>query len=214
VTPRAQPLPAEERRSRILAAARPLVLSHGTDVTTRQLAAAAGVAEGTLFRVFESKEDLLVEAARSAFDVADHLAELDAIEPAGDLEARVTAIVDSTQRYARRVMSVFVAFGKPADRARLAKVGHHGPAAHAQASDRIRMLIEPDAAHLRIGVDEVARLIGTLSWMSVHPMNEDHAMTAEQVADVLLHGVLSPRPVPTLFDHDPDHDPEPGTSPA
>jgi AcrR family transcriptional regulator len=191
VTPRAHPLPAEERRNAILAAARPLVLTHGMDVTTRQLAAAAGVAEGTLFRVFETKDDLLVQAARSAFDITEHLAELDAIDPSLDTEARVTAIVESTQRYARRVMSVFVAFDKPADRDRLGALRHHGPSAHAQASERVRRLVRMDAHRLRLGVDDVVRLVATLSWMSVHPMNDAHPMTAGQVADVLLHGVLS-----------------------
>ena len=190
--PRAKPLPPQERRSRIISAARPLLLTHGLDVTTKQLAEAAGVAEGTLFRVFESKEDLLVECARSAFDPTEHLAELDAIDPAADLEARLVALIESAQRHARQLMRVFVAFGRPADRSRLGSPRELVGRSKAQAvTQRVATLLEPDADRLRVPVAELVRLVGALSWISVHPLNEASPMTAAQLADVLLHGVLA-----------------------
>ena len=56
---RAAALPPEERRAAIIDAARPLLIEHGENVTTRQLADAAGIAEGTIFRVFADKDELL-----------------------------------------------------------------------------------------------------------------------------------------------------------
>ena len=44
MTPRAKPLPPDERRRVLLAAARPLVRAHGHAVRTKDVAAAAGVA--------------------------------------------------------------------------------------------------------------------------------------------------------------------------
>src|SRR4051795_10167940 len=65
---RASALPPEERREALIAATLPLVLEHGTDISTRLIAEAAGVAEGTIFRVFPSKDDLIEAVVSSAFD--------------------------------------------------------------------------------------------------------------------------------------------------
>lgn len=56
----ARPLSVEKRES-ILAAAAELVASLGTSAPTAKIAAAAGVAEGTLFTYFATKDELLNE---------------------------------------------------------------------------------------------------------------------------------------------------------
>ncbi|NWF58686.1 MAG: TetR/AcrR family transcriptional regulator [Fischerella sp.] len=63
------PPPSEaQTRSRILQAARRLFASQGFDgTTTRDLAQAAGVAEGTLFRHFPNKKAILVEVATAGW---------------------------------------------------------------------------------------------------------------------------------------------------
>ena len=43
----------------IIEAMLPLLLEHGEMVTTRQIAEAAGIAEGTIFRVFADKDELI-----------------------------------------------------------------------------------------------------------------------------------------------------------
>jgi AcrR family transcriptional regulator len=56
--------PESETRDRILAAALKLFARRGYDgTTTKDLAEAAGVAEGTLFRHFETKKSILVQVA-------------------------------------------------------------------------------------------------------------------------------------------------------
>ncbi|TAF10239.1 MAG: TetR/AcrR family transcriptional regulator [Nostocales cyanobacterium] len=63
------PPPSEaQTRDRILQAAQRLFASQGFDgTTTRDLAQAAGVAEGTLFRHFANKKAILVEVATSGW---------------------------------------------------------------------------------------------------------------------------------------------------
>ena len=68
MTPRAPRLSPDERRAALVDATVPLLLEHGRAVTTRQIAEAAGIAEGTIFRVFATKEELVDAALDAAFD--------------------------------------------------------------------------------------------------------------------------------------------------
>ena len=63
---RATALPPEERRSMIVAATLPLLLEHGDRVTTRQIAEAARIAEGTIFRAFADKDEIIVAVVEAA----------------------------------------------------------------------------------------------------------------------------------------------------
>src|SRR5436305_13947527 len=67
---RAPALPPEERRAAIVAAALPLLMEQGVGVTTRQIADAAGIAEGTIFRVFPDKEAVIQAVIDAAIDTS------------------------------------------------------------------------------------------------------------------------------------------------
>jgi AcrR family transcriptional regulator len=86
---RVPPLAPDDRRAALIAATLPLLRAEGLGVSTRQIAQAAGVAEGTIFRVFPDKAALIGAALECAFDPAPTLAALRAIPGDLDLRARL-----------------------------------------------------------------------------------------------------------------------------
>ncbi|HET9301799.1 MAG TPA: helix-turn-helix domain-containing protein, partial [Propionibacteriaceae bacterium] len=65
---RAAPLPLDERRAALIAATEPLLEQFGREISTRQIAEAAGIAEGTIFRAFATKEELIDAVIKDSFD--------------------------------------------------------------------------------------------------------------------------------------------------
>lgn len=100
---RAKPLPPEARRRTLIEATQPLLATFGAQVSTRQIAEAAGVAEGTIFRVFDSKEALIRACLTDALTHEGLAADVAALPPGLGLEETVTALVTAV---ARRVESV------------------------------------------------------------------------------------------------------------
>ena len=81
-------MPPEQRRAAIIEATLPLIHRHGTAVTTRQVAEASRVAEGTIFRVFDSLQDLVEATIVSAFSREKILEMLDGVDLGADLETK------------------------------------------------------------------------------------------------------------------------------
>src|ERR1039458_6175986 len=94
---RARPLP-EERRAAIAAAALQLLLAHGTNITTRQIAEAANIAEATTFRVFPDKDAVIRAAVDLALDPAPINRALHAIDRTLPFDGQLVAAVEIIQR--------------------------------------------------------------------------------------------------------------------
>lgn len=133
-TGRARPLSPEDRRAAILDAAVPLFIANGSGVTTRQIADAAGIAEGTIFRVFEDK-DAIVDAVVARFmDPTPTLERLSAIDETLDLEGSVAAIVEILGERIKGVMGVMQAVG-------MRKPPAHPPRADGDAANSVALEI-------------------------------------------------------------------------
>ncbi len=180
---RAAALPVAERRRRIIEATLPLLLEHGTDLTTRQIADAAGIAEGTIFRAFPDKESVIDAVIEAAFDPTPFEAALDSIDASAPLETRLEVAVELLQRRVERLGELMTAAGRvgpPTDPDRR-------PPTSLGALERV---IAPDAAQLRIDPPTCARLLRGLTFASTHPaFATDGPETPAAIVAVLLDGV-------------------------
>lgn len=101
-------MPPAKRRAAIIEATLPLIEDHGTTVTTRQVAEAAGVAEGTIYRVFDSLQDLIDASVRSAFS-SERLQEfLRGVDLGGTLEEKTSATLLLLERRLGTVRSLMM----------------------------------------------------------------------------------------------------------
>ncbi|MBA8807403.1 TetR/AcrR family transcriptional regulator [Promicromonospora sukumoe] len=105
---RAPRMSPEDRKAAIVDAVLPLVAERGHDITSRELAHAAGVAEGTLFRAFGDKTALVgavaVEGLARAGRPEETLAELSGIDPALPLERRLELVIELGRHRVAEVM--------------------------------------------------------------------------------------------------------------
>lgn len=185
---RAAALPPERRREVLVQATLPLLLEHGTAVTTRQIAEAAGVAEGTIFRAFPDKESLIAAVVEAAFDPAPFEADLGRIPLDEPLAARLEAAVDLLQRRIASLGRLMVAAGLTRPPGAAAQAVRRQPPTSVEA---IARLFQPDAAALRRSPLEAAMVLRSLTFAGTHPMMVDEPTPPSEIVDVLLHGVLS-----------------------
>lgn len=181
---RAAPLPPAQRREAILDAVLPLVLEHGREVSTRQIAEASGIAEGTIYRAFTTKSALIDAALQRALASEQVLDSLRTVPLHEDLETYVARIVDVLQEHARTTHRL-------ARLMRTAEGGAHPPAGqHRDHGQRLLVAVtaclEPHAGGLGVPPQAAASAILALSFGSVL-----HASTIPPatIAAVLLHGI-------------------------
>lgn len=184
---RARRMPPAERREALIDATLPLVLWHGPGVTTRQIAEAADVAEGTIFRVFAGKEALIRAVTERAFDPAPALAEIAAIERALPLRDRLVRLVEILQSRLDTVFTLIHALGMKGP----PPEGQRPRLVNEQFREAIVELVGDDRTQLRVSTVELATALRMLVFSSTHPMiNDGNPLTAGQIVGILLDGAL------------------------
>ncbi len=184
ITSRARPLSLDERRASIIEAVIPLLLDHGQAVTSRQIADAAGVAEGTVFRAFGDKESLIQEAY-DAFMRGAHASEVPLPDPALPLEDKLAAFLTGMRKRVRGVMRMsFVVGRRPA-----------------QPDDtqqtlfrwRVREVFQPHAHELSLDLEEFGSYLRALAIGTTVP---GVTLDDDTLARIILDGIRRPQSAP------------------
>lgn len=172
-------MPADERRAAIASATLDLLLDNGLSVTTKQIADAAGIAEGTIFRVFPDKAAVLQAAVDLAVDPAPADDAIAAIDPNLPFEAQLTEAVVVVQQRLSHVWRVTSAVG---DAASLPK---RPPELAALVA-----LFDRHRTDLRYDPEEAARHLRAVTLAVSHPaIVGDDPMPPAAIVSLLLDGI-------------------------
>ena len=184
-------MPPEERYVALVDVTLRLLREHGRQVTTRQIAEEAGVAEGTIFRVVASKEELVDAAIARAFEPGDLVARLEGIDRALPLRDRLVALASVLQQRFRATFSLMQRVGlvRPPDHL------HDSEAAIAWRARLQALVVEivgDDAHLLAVPVDHFVHVFRLLAFAGSHEQIADgRLLTPEQIADTVLFGLCT-----------------------
>jgi AcrR family transcriptional regulator len=195
---------AEARRTQILSAAAAVFSRKGYErATTREIAAAADVAEGTLYNYFTTKRDLLIGVAQN---YADEVTRAISESQAEDLDTLLAHLIANRFRH-RQERRLFMLFMQEAHlnqdvyqhyvQEALARIIHNTEQLIQQAIDAGKMRpVDPAIAARTISATIMGfsvmfefsdALWDGLKRKDGHPITAD--WLGEQVADLFLHGL-------------------------
>ncbi|MGH8914664.1 MAG: TetR/AcrR family transcriptional regulator [Acidimicrobiia bacterium] len=189
---RAEPMAPEERRRAIVAAIIPLLVQRGQALTTREMADAAGIAEGTIFKVFPDKAAVIEEAIRASIDpepVLRHLSEIYTQAPLEIQIAEAARILFEQLDTVLGLLSVMRALPQTGE------TRHPGPPpfvtkANTAINAALTELFERHQDRLRFEPARAAAALRGLIIATGHPsMGFTERLSVNEVVEVLLNGI-------------------------
>ena len=193
----------EDRRAALVAATEPLLERYGRDVSTRQIADAAGVAEGTIFRAFATKDELIDTVIEEVFDESRTRDAILAVDRSLPLPERLVAAATILQDRTRKVFALFHAlrlrpgWAGPDPEDRPAHETLHAKRRHDQEQLELVLLdlIGDDAARLRVTPLEAVTVLRANVFALTHPLLGDERLSRpDRIVDLVLHGVARSHP--------------------
>jgi len=178
---RARPLSVEDRRAAIIEAVLPLLVAHGKDVTSKQIAEAAGIAEGTVFRAFGDKDSLIYAAIETILDPEPLRRGLRAIPVELPLEEKVHSIIVLLQNWFSDIFRVMASMGISRPPKHKHKDGFSGVIAE---------ILSPELSQLNLPPARGAQVIRLLTFAACVPhLNEDATLTSKELSAIILYGI-------------------------
>jgi len=189
---RAKPLPPEDRRQAIADAIVPLLLDKGATATSKEIAEAAGVAEGTIFSVFEDKRAVINEALKSSMDptfVCEALAAIpESTTLRHQLETVVTIFFERSEKVAALVGILRSEFAAHPH-------GPSGPPRFVVESNRatlaaLTQLLGRHSDRLRMDPARAAIALRGIVFANSHPIaGPREKLQPGEIVELLLHGI-------------------------
>lgn len=191
---RATPMAPDERRRAIVDATVELLLDKGAELTTKEIAQAAGVAEGTIFRAFETKDEVIHAAVCSALQPNASLSEITDLPDDQSLQRRVEALLHILIAEIHRTRSLLVLLTRESGQPH----GRHGPRGlhpggihdgRERLSQATIDALSPYSDQLRVPATTAGRVLTALAIASSFPTPNELSATPETMANVVLHGI-------------------------
>jgi AcrR family transcriptional regulator len=188
----------QDRRRAILEAVIPLLVARGAALTTREMAEAAGIAEGTIFRVFPDKTALIREAVKMSVDPVPIQEDLSRVYADAPLEAQLAeAARILTERFETTIALVGILTTLPHDHS------HHAPSppkfvaeANAAINESLAVIFERHSDRLRLKPARAATAFRALLLAASHPtLAVTERLTIDEAVAVLLAGITEPSEV-------------------
>jgi AcrR family transcriptional regulator len=184
-----------DRRRAILEAVLPLLIERGSSVTTAEMAEAAGIAEGTIFRAFPDKPALIYEAVKATLDAGPVAEAIRAIPSSASMRGRVaTAATVLVEHFNRTIAlaELLRSMPQPHD------AGHCDVRALIKESSSVitgalKTLFEPHREALRVPPAKAIAAFRGLIFASGHPMvPPSERLSVDEVVAILLRGIAKP----------------------
>lgn len=207
-TGRAPALSRAERRASLVQAYLTEARESGTIPTTRRIAARAGVAEGTIFRVFATKEGLRDGAVDAAFCPSGWHRAIAQIDPGLELEDLFAALAQAMQERFLATFELMRALGMthppisgdhsaciPAGRHVVESADSDGPAGcplDQLLSDPVVELLEPHRDRLACTPQQAFQYLRLLVFSGSHAgITDGRVLSPADMARIILHGILA-----------------------
>ncbi|MFT4294945.1 MAG: TetR/AcrR family transcriptional regulator [Micropruina sp.] len=187
---RANPMTPDERRRALIEATRPLLLEHGMQITTRQIAECADVAEGTIFRAFGTKQNLIEAVVDDCMAPEPVVAAIEAIPADLDLEDTVTWMVRVLKGRIEQVRSLMSALAQSRPHGQRRRPPHRD--FHRAVDEAMTRVLSRFDDRLTVGGPTACWAISAMAFAAVMPL-ADHpdATDPRQLARIILHGIAT-----------------------